>query len=95
MTAIGEPSAEFLNYDHRPARPGSHRDGARMMPTFASRLWLASGSGAYAALPVLTRGRPSLDSDSGIFLGVAGRLLDGDRLYIDNALPIRSTSTFS
>jgi Transposase zinc-ribbon domain len=50
------------------------------MPTFASRVWLASASGAYAALPVVTRGRPSLDSDSGIFLGVAGRLLDGDRL---------------
>jgi hypothetical protein len=31
----------------------------------------------------LTRGRPSTDSDAGIFLSVAARLLDGDRLYVD------------
>jgi hypothetical protein len=66
-----------------------------MMPTFASRVWLASASGAYAALPVVTRGRPSLDSDSGIFLGVAGRLLDGDRLYVDSTYPVRSIRLFS
>jgi hypothetical protein len=32
---------------------------------------------------VLARGRPSTDSDAGIFLSVAARLLDGDRLYVD------------
>jgi hypothetical protein len=32
---------------------------------------------------VVTRGRPSIDSDAGIFLSVAARLLAGDRLYAD------------
>ena len=40
-------------------------------------------SGAYAALLVVIRGRPTLKADAGIFLSVAGRLLDGDRLYVD------------
>jgi hypothetical protein len=44
---------------------------------------LISASGAFAALLVVIRGRPSLKSDAGIFLSVAGRLLDGDRLYVD------------
>ena len=42
-----------------------------------------AASGGYAALLVVVRGRPSLESDAGIFLSVAGRLLDGDRLYVD------------
>ena len=34
-------------------------------------------------LLVVVRGRPSVESDSGIFLSVAERLLQGDRLYVD------------
>jgi hypothetical protein len=49
----------------------------------ARNAWLIFASGAYAALLVVIRGRPSLKSDAGIFLSVAGRLLDGDRLYVD------------
>lgn len=36
-----------------------------------------------AVLTVLMRGYPTTNSDTGIFLSVAGRLLDGDRLYRD------------
>src|SRR4029453_4429418 len=34
-------------------------------------------------LNVFMRGYPTTNSDTGIFLSVAGRLLDGDRLYRD------------
>lgn len=44
---------------------------------------LATASTAYAALLVFAQGRPSLDTDGGIFLSVAARLLHGDRLYRD------------
>ena len=47
------------------------------------RFGIASASILYGALLVVTRGRPTVDSDSGIFLTVAGRLLHGDRLYVD------------
>jgi hypothetical protein len=49
----------------------------------AARFWLPIVSGAYAALLVVLRGRPSLEWDTGVFLSVAGRLLHGDRLYVD------------
>jgi hypothetical protein len=54
-----------------------------MRLTFPRCLWLLAASGGYAALLVIVRGSPSLESDAGIFLSVAGRLLDGDRLYVD------------
>lgn len=54
-----------------------------MRPTFASRLWLLAASGVYAASLVATRGSPTREADAGIFLSVAGRLLHGDRLYVD------------
>ncbi len=52
---------------------------------------LLCGSAAYAALLVLLRGRPSLKSDAGVFLSVAGSLLHGERLYVgvvDNKDPL-------
>jgi hypothetical protein len=55
------------------------------------RLYLLSASVAYSALLVLLRGRPSLKSDAGVFLSVAGSMLHGDRLYvgvIDNKDPL-------
>ncbi len=55
------------------------------------RLYLLSASVAYAGLLVLLRGRPSLKSDAGVFLSVAGSMLHGDRLYagvIDNKDPL-------
>lgn len=42
---------------------------------------LAAGSTTYAILLVLTRGRPTLSGDTGVFLSVGARLLRGDRLY--------------
>lgn len=42
-----------------------------------------AGCLALGLVLVLLRGRPSIDSDSGIFLSVAARLLAGDRLYVD------------
>jgi hypothetical protein len=62
-----------------------------MLASARSRLWLAFASAAYALLLVALRGRPSLKSDSGVFLSVAGRLLHGDRLYVnvfDNKDPL-------
>lgn len=62
-----------------------------MLASARGRLWLVSGSVAYAALLVAIRGRPSLKSDSGVFLSIAGRLLHGDRLYVnvfDNKDPL-------
>lgn len=62
--------------------------------TFVSargRLYLFSASAVYAALLVLLRGRPSLKSDAGVFLSVAGSMLHGDRLYVgvlDNKDPL-------
>jgi hypothetical protein len=53
------------------------------MPGFGKRLWLPFASGGYAALLVGLRGRPSLEADAGVFLSVAGRLLRGDRLYVN------------
>jgi hypothetical protein len=39
---------------------------------------------AYGALLVFLRGSPNLDAgDGGVFVSVAARLLDGDRLYVD------------
>ena len=46
-------------------------------------LGIAAASIAFAALLVVTRGRPSVGLDNGIFLTVAGRLVHGDRLYVD------------
>lgn len=49
------------------------------------------GYAVLAALLVFLRGRPSVESDAGIFLSVAGRLLQGDRLYagvFDNKDPL-------
>ena len=46
---------------------------------------------AVGAAAALTRGWPTTDSDTGIFLSVAGRLLAGDRLYreaFDNKDPL-------
>ena len=37
----------------------------------------------YSAALVISRGRPKIDHDFGIFLSVAARLADGDRLYVD------------
>jgi hypothetical protein len=48
-----------------------------------TRLWPAVAAALLAVVLVLVRGRPSTDSDAGIFLSVAARLLDGDRLYAD------------
>jgi hypothetical protein len=53
------------------------------MRGFARRLWLLPASGAYAVVLVLLRGRPSLGSDTGVFLSVAESLVRGDRLYVD------------
>jgi hypothetical protein len=55
------------------------------------RLYVFSASAVYAALLVLLRGRPSLKSDAGVFLSVAGSMLHGDRLYVgvlDNKDPL-------
>ena len=55
------------------------------------RLYLFSASAVYGALLVLLRGRPSLKSDAGVFLSVAGSMLHGDRLYVgvlDNKDPL-------
>lgn len=57
--------------------PSKHLLGAR------GGLLLGGASFAYAALLVLLRGRPYLETDTGIFLTVAGRMLDGDSLYVD------------
>jgi len=46
-------------------------------------LIVALVSGAVGAAAALTRGWPTTKSDPGIFLSVAGRLLQGDRLYRD------------
>jgi hypothetical protein len=45
-------------------------------------LWLLLAP-PVSALAVLTRGFPTTGSDAGIYLSVAGRLLNGDRLYRD------------
>jgi hypothetical protein len=50
---------------------------------FLTRFWPVVTSVVLAVGLVLARGRPSTHSDAGIFLSVAARLLDGDRLYID------------
>ena len=55
------------------------------------RRWLFAASGVYAALLVAAGGGARIGSDTGIFLSVAGRLLSGDRLYvevIDNKDPL-------
>jgi hypothetical protein len=44
---------------------------------------LAGASTVYAASLVLLRGRPTLETDTGIFLSVSARLLHGDRLYAE------------
>jgi hypothetical protein len=73
------------------SRGDDARGQARLTPEFPGRLWLLLGSGVYAALLVFIRGRPSLTGDAGVFVSVAGRLLHGDRLYvnvIDNKDPL-------
>jgi hypothetical protein len=56
-----------------------------VVPRTGRRCWLlaVAVSLAYGALLVFLRGAPSLQSDAGIFLSVAARLLHGDRLYAD------------
>lgn len=56
-----------------------------VVPRTERRYWLlaVAVSLAYGALLVFLRGAPSLESDAGIFLSVAARLLHGDRLYAD------------
>ena len=56
-----------------------------VVPRTGRRYWLlaVAVSLAYGALLVFLRGAPSLQSDAGIFLSVAARLLHGDRLYAD------------
>jgi hypothetical protein len=44
---------------------------------------LVAASVGYGALLVFLRGAPSVRDDAGVFLSVAARLLDGDRLYAD------------
>jgi hypothetical protein len=47
--------------------------------------WLAFSAGAIVlgTVFVLLRGEPWIRDDPGVFLSVAARLLDGDRLYAD------------
>jgi hypothetical protein len=47
------------------------------------RWWLGGGAATYATGLVLLRGSPTTSADAGVFLSVAGRLLRGDRLYVD------------
>jgi hypothetical protein len=64
---------------------------ATTLASVRGRLYLCSASAVYAALLVLLRGRPSLKSDAGVFLSVAGSMLHGDRLYVgvlDNKDPL-------
>lgn len=54
-------------------------------------IFLAPASLLLGGVLVIVRGRPSLLSDTGVFMSVAGRLLRGDRLYvnvIDNKDPL-------
>jgi hypothetical protein len=50
-------------------------------------IWVGASVGVFALLLgfalVLLRGEPWIGGDPGVFLSVAGRLLDGDRLYVD------------
>lgn len=55
------------------------------------RWWPVPASLVYGIGLMLLRGRPTLDVDGGIFVSVAARLLDGDRLYTqvwDNKDPL-------
>ena len=55
------------------------------------RIFLAPASLLLGGVLVIVRGRPSLQSDAGVFMSVAGRLLRGDHLYvnvIDNKDPL-------
>jgi hypothetical protein len=64
---------------------------ATTLASVRGRLYVFSASAVYAALLVLLRGRPSLKSDAGVFLSVAGSMLHGDRLYagvLDNKDPL-------
>jgi len=54
-----------------------------MQNRLARRSALVAASLGYGALLVILRGAPSVRDDAGIFLSVAARLLDGDRLYAD------------
>ncbi|MGA9761071.1 MAG: hypothetical protein WBQ14_01430 [Gaiellaceae bacterium] len=47
------------------------------------RWWFGGGAATYATGLVLLRGAPTTSADAGVFLSVAGRLLRGDRLYVD------------
>lgn len=54
-------------------------------------LWLALGSLALGIALVALRGEPRWNGDQGVFLSIAARVLDGDRLYadvIDNKDPL-------
>ncbi len=67
------------------------RGRASVLVSTRDRLYLFSASAVYGALLVLLRGRPSLKSDAGVFLSVAGSMLHGDRLYVgvlDNKDPL-------
>jgi hypothetical protein len=54
-------------------------------------LGLVAGAVAYGAAIVFVRGEPRWNGDQGVFLSIAARVLDGDRLYadvIDNKDPL-------
>ena len=64
---------------------------SRLLRLAKGPLPVCLASVAVGAAAALTRGWPTTDSDSGIFLSVAGRLLAGDRLYreaFDNKDPL-------
>ncbi|HXF98336.1 MAG TPA: hypothetical protein VNJ46_06960, partial [Gaiellaceae bacterium] len=65
------PSAEAQAYERAPAR------GAALL--------LGVAAFALAAALTLVRGEPRVWGDSGVWLSVAARLLEGDRLYADVA----------
>src|SRR5262249_49433137 len=56
-------------------------DGHAPRVKSALRWWPAAASLVYGIGLTLLRGRPTLDVDGGVFVSVAARLLDGDRLY--------------
>jgi hypothetical protein len=69
-------------------RPGristeSAEHGSRRLSRAGVGALLGAASVAYAIPLVLLRGRPTLGGDPGVFLSVAGRLLQGDHLYRD------------
>jgi hypothetical protein len=64
---------------------------ATTLASVRGRLCLLSASALYGALLAVLRGRPSLKSDAGVFLSVAGSMPHGPRLYVgvlDNKDPL-------